>query len=88
MPDHKPVRADDVTDEKLVAGQLRALQVEVRGGFELLTNRLTVMMERFASKQEDHERRIGMLERDRENDRKRLAALEARRVSRSRKGRQ
>lgn len=82
----KPVTADDVTDEKLVAGQLRELQREVRSGFELITTRLETMMDRFAERQEDHAHRIDQLERDRARTDQRLAALEAR-PKRTRKAR-
>ncbi len=73
-----PIRPSDVTDERLVAGQLRALQAEVRSGFELLTGRLETMMTRFAERQDDHAQRIDQLERDRTRTDERLTALEAR----------
>jgi hypothetical protein len=76
MARHRPVTGADVTDERLVVGQLRALQREVHSGFEILTKRLEVMMERFAARQDDHETRIDQLERDRTRTDQRLAALE------------
>lgn len=49
MPEHEPVTREQVTDEKLVAGQLRALQNEVRSGFEMLANRILTAVERVES---------------------------------------
>lgn len=73
---YKPVTADDVTDEKLVPGEMRALQREVRAGFQLLESRLTTIMDRFAARQDDHDARIGQLERGHRDTAQRLAALE------------
>lgn len=78
----------DVADDHApaIANQLRALQREVRSGFELITTRLETMMDRFAERQEDHAHRIDQLERDRARTDQRLAALEAR-PKRTRKAR-
>jgi hypothetical protein len=65
-----PVTAEDVTDGNLVAGQLRALQREVRSGFELVTNKLLHAIERIGNRLEDHSDRITALER-------RVGALES-----------
>jgi len=40
---------DDVTDEKLVAGELRALRTEMRSWFEILISRLDRYEERITS---------------------------------------
>ena len=66
----KPVTAADVTDEKLVAGQLRALKREVHAGFELLGNKLLVVLERMNNRQDATDDRLTVLER-------RVNALEA-----------
>lgn len=44
----EPVRIGDVTDEKLAAGELRALRAEMRSWFELLIGRLDRYEERIA----------------------------------------
>ena len=59
----KPVTAADVTDEKLVAGQLRALQVEVKTGFDIVGTQLKVLTEQLGRRVDDHEHRITNLER-------------------------
>lgn len=53
----KPLTAADVADENpaVIARRLDALARDVRGGFELLDNRLMTIMER-------HERRLDRLE--------------------------
>ncbi len=43
------LKADDVTDEKLVAGELRALRTEMRSWFEILISRLDRYEERITS---------------------------------------
>lgn len=74
-----PVTAADVTDEKLVAGQLRALQREVRDGFESIARSLAAFTR--------IEERLDVII-DRQNDfERRLAALEANRPSRARRKR-
>lgn len=78
--EYVPVTAADVADENpiAIANHLRALQREVRSGFELITNRLETMMDRFAERQDDHAFRIAQLESDSSRTDQRLAALEAR----------
>jgi hypothetical protein len=68
-----PVAPFDLSDDKLVAGELRALRTEMRSWFEILINRL-----------ERYDERIAVLEvhRSDANERlsrhdRRLAALEA-----------
>jgi hypothetical protein len=62
----------DANDDRLVAGHLRALQREVRAGFELLGNKLLAAMERmdhrqdaFADELVDLRRRVTVLEASR-----------------------
>ncbi len=88
----EPVTARDVTDEKLVAGQLRALQLEVREGFELMGTRLLTMLERIELKMDVLTDRVTRLERDRIDDREsvlrineRVVALENKRPKRTRR---
>jgi hypothetical protein len=54
----KPVTAADMTDEKLVAGELRAMRVEIRTYFELMLGRLDSTKQQLAQ----HEDRIAALE--------------------------
>ena len=63
-PGYVPVAPADVTDERLVAGQLRALQNEVRSGFELLATKLLTAIERLGQQHEDLEDRVASVERD------------------------
>lgn len=70
------VKSEDVEDGRLVAGNLRALQREVRHGFDLVTNKLMTSLERIESKLDDLADRVGRLERDTDDHRKRLDALE------------
>jgi hypothetical protein len=71
--DFQPVTRDDVTDDALVAGELRALRNEMRGWFELMLKRLDRYEQRIHSLEvrsvDDHERLM--------NHEHRLAALEA-----------
>lgn len=73
-----PVAADELTDEKLVAGQLRALQREVRDGFELVTNKLLTNLERLNDRIDDVMSRLSSLERYRVELDARLDSIEAR----------
>ena len=72
----KPVAAADVTDDKLVAGQLRALQREVRDGFDAIARSLTAFeriearLDVLIDRQNVTERRVDDIER-------RLTALES-----------
>ncbi len=73
MNEYVPVRPEDLTDEKLVAGEVRALRTEMRDWFGLLISR-----------SDRYDARISALELHRSdvNDRldrhnHRLAALEA-----------
>lgn len=74
----KPVRASDVTDEKLVAGNLRRVEREMRAGFALLGQRLETIMNRFASTQDDHGMRLRHLETAHVSHRQDTQALEQR----------
>lgn len=56
--DFKPVTRDDVTDEKLVAGELRALRNEMRAYFDIVLGRL----ESYSQRLDRHEERIAALE--------------------------
>jgi hypothetical protein len=49
MSEFKPSTPADVTDEKLVAGELRALRTEMRSWFEILISRLDRYEDRIAS---------------------------------------
>jgi hypothetical protein len=68
-----PVTREDVTDEALVAGELRALRNEMRSWFELMLNRLDRYEQRIHSLEirsvDDHERLL--------RHEHRIAALEA-----------
>ncbi len=72
-PGHKVVTREDVTDEKLVAGQLRALQGEVRSGTELTLTAIG----RISEKLDKLFDRVGQLERKHDSHDMRIAALEA-----------
>lgn len=70
--EYKPVTAADVTDERLAAGELRALRVEMRSWFELLIGRLDRYEERITALEmhkadasdrlDGHERRLTSIE--------------------------
>ncbi len=68
-----PVTRDDVAEDnpRMIVGELRALQREVRSGFELVMARLLTAIERMSNRQDDQADRISELER-------RVDALEAR----------
>lgn len=72
----EPVAREDVTDERLVAGHLRALQREVRDGFDAIGRALTALTridERLVviiDRQNDFERRLTALETRRPRARK------------------
>jgi hypothetical protein len=78
--EYKPITRDDVADPGLVVGALRALQVEMRTGFELVLEQIARFSERLTSlemhrtdanqRHDRHERHIA----DHEH---RIAALEA-----------
>lgn len=61
----KPVAPHDVNDENplMVANHLRALQREVRAGFELLGNKLLVTMERMDARQDAFDDQLLVLQR-------------------------
>lgn len=70
--DFQPVTRDDVTDEKLVAGEVRALRTEMRLYFERMLLKLDTFDARIGLLEEhridanarlaDHEHRIAALE--------------------------
>ena len=62
VDDFVPIRPEELTDERLVAGQLRALQAEVRSGFDRIDNHLDTMFVRVLGALDDHEVRIKRLE--------------------------
>jgi hypothetical protein len=49
VSDYVPITPADVTDEKLVAGELRALRTEMRSWFQTLIGRLDRYEERITS---------------------------------------
>ncbi len=73
MSEFKPLTRDDLEDGKLVAGELRALRVEMRDWFSILISRLDRYEERIATL-ELH--RIDANERLNSHD-QRIAAIEA-----------
>jgi len=76
----KPVSGADLTDDKLVAGQLRSLHREVQSGFErfgLLGDKLLKALERIHDDIADVRGAVAHLE-------KRVTELEARRRRRQR----
>lgn len=75
-----PVTHEDVTDEKLVAGELRAFRVEVRAYFERLLLRLDRFDDRITSLEMhrvDANARLGRGEARIDDHESRIAALEA-----------
>lgn len=68
----KPSVAADLTDEKLVAGQLRALQRVVTAGFERMDVRFETIIEKVLVMVDDLANRMTSLE-------KRVSALEQKR---------
>lgn len=76
----EPVTREEVTDERLVAGELRAMRREMKTGFELVLERLDRFHERIAilemhktdanDRHDRHEHKLADHEQ-------RLAALEA-----------
>lgn len=74
----KPLTAADLADDNptMIAGHLRTLQREVRSGFELITNKLLVAIERLDNKFSDALDRISQLERDHTDLARRVSALE------------
>ena len=82
----QPVTPADVTDDKLVSGQLRALQREVRSGFELITQKVLTAVERLTEKVDDikaemadTKAEVAALKREQARTHERLAALEKKR---------
>lgn len=64
--DRAPVTAADVRDDnpQMLANHLRALQTEMRSGFELLGTKLLTAIERFGERLDDYSDRLAHLERD------------------------
>lgn len=89
----KPITPDQVTDEKLVAGQLRALQREVRDGFESIAQslkafeRVDAKLDVIIDRQNVMESRLDVIDKWRAATDVRLAALETKRATRPRKKR-
>jgi hypothetical protein len=76
----EPVTREDVTDGALVAGQLRALRVEMKTGFELVLERFDRFSERIAALEmhrADANARLDRHEHALADHEQRLAALEA-----------
>ncbi len=93
LPDGHPLKegtpqpsvaaAADVNDHALVPGLLATLTLEVRSGFDKLTDQVIPSVERLTALTADHAARLSNLERDHHNHKHvtdtRLAALEAKR---------
>jgi hypothetical protein len=77
----EPATRDDLTDEKLVAGELRALRNEMRSWFELMIGRLDRYEDRIRSLEmhrldanerlDRHEHRIAAIEAANKEERQR-----------------
>lgn len=59
----KPSTSADVTDARLLAGQLRALQRDVKSGFEHMDVHFKTLVERVLTAIEDVMARVTLLER-------------------------
>lgn len=83
-----PVTAADVTDEKLVAGQLRALQRDINTRLDSidetlkLFGRIDAKLDVIIDRQNETDRRVGALEVQQSRTEQRLAALELPKVTR------
>lgn len=59
----RPATAADVTDERLVAGQLRTLQRDVKAGFDRMDVRFETILEKILVVVDDLSHRVTSLER-------------------------
>lgn len=76
-PDN-PVRVGDEADDqpRVIANHVRALQAEVRSGFELITQKVLDRLDRFEGKVDVLVDRQNLLERRVDEVERRLSALE------------
>lgn len=83
----KPVTAFDVSDENpaMIANHMRALQREVRAGFEMVTQKLLTAIERLNNRYDITDDRVTALERRATDAERRLEALEKKRRTAARK---
>jgi hypothetical protein len=70
------VSTGDIPDASLLAEHMRHLQREMHDGFESISRQLLPAINRIQDALEDIGVRLNRLEHDRDNDRKRLAAIE------------
>lgn len=74
----KPLDAYDVSDENpaMIANHMRALQREVRAGFEMVTQKLLTAIERLNNRYDITDDRVTALERRATDAERRLDAIE------------
>jgi hypothetical protein len=81
----KPVQSGELDDLHLLPGEFRAFRSEMRTAIELLTTQLIPAINRINDKLDDVGVRLNRLERDRDDLKNRVAALEQRSKQRKRK---